>query len=312
MQDRVEYLEHVVDDKSFHAAPSKVQALLKAPPPTNVKELCSLLGMINYYRKFIPNLATLLKPLTNLLQSNSKWVWDSDCISAFEKAKQSLTSAPILAHYDPDLPIHLATDASSHGLGAVISHIFPNGDERPIAYASRTLSPAKCNYSQIKKEALGIIYGVHIFHQYLYGRQFILITDHKPLTTILGPKRGVPTLAATRLQRWAIQLSAYTNGIRFRATDKHANADGLSRLPQIDSKGDEVFLIKQIESLPVTSDQLVSATKQDPVLQQVTDYTQHGWPDTIPDELQPFRRKRDELSVLSLLGNSSSYSCTPS
>ena len=189
--------------------------MLKAPPPTNVKELHSLLGMINYYRKFIPNLATLLKPLTNLLQSNSKWVWSLECVNAFAKVKQSLTSAPILAHYDPDLPIHLATDASSHGIGAVISHIFPNGDERPVAYASRTLSTAECNYSQIEKEALGIIYGVRIFHQYLYGRKFTLITDHKPLTTILGPKRGVPTLAAARLQRWVIQLCAYTYDIQF-------------------------------------------------------------------------------------------------
>ena len=81
LQDQVEYLGHVVDDQGFHAAPSKVQALLKVPPPTNVKELRSLLGMINYYRKFIPNLATLLKPLTNLLQSNSKWVWSLECVS---------------------------------------------------------------------------------------------------------------------------------------------------------------------------------------------------------------------------------------
>ena len=170
-------------------------------------------------------------------------VWNSECMGAFTKAKHSLTSASVLAHYNPDLPLTLATDASAHGLGAVISHniMFPNGDERPIAYASRTLSSTECNYSQIEKEALGIIYGVRIFHEYLYGHNFKLIIDLKPLTTILSPIHGVSTLAAARMQRWALQLSAYTYEIQFRATNQHGNADGLTRLPQPESESEEVY-----------------------------------------------------------------------
>lgn len=139
--------------------------------------------------------------MTVLLQKNSQWNWSTKCQAAFEKAKSQLASSSVLTHFDPQLPILLACDASAYGLGAVISHQMTDGSERPIAYASRTLSKTEINYSQIEKEALGIIFGVQKFRDYLYGRKFVLVTDHKPLVKILGPKTGVPALAAARLQR---------------------------------------------------------------------------------------------------------------
>lgn len=110
----------------------------------------------------------------------------------------------------------MAADASAYGIGAVISHVYPNSEEKPIAFASRTLSPAEVNYAQIEKEALSLVFGIQHFHQYLYGRHFTMVTDHKPLMAILGPKHGIPALAAARLQRWAVQLSAYHYDIEFR------------------------------------------------------------------------------------------------
>lgn len=110
-------------------------------------------------------------------------------------------------HYDPKLLIRLAADASAYGVGAVISHVMPDGCKRPIALTSRTLSSSERNYSQVEKEALALIFGVKRFHIYLYGRRFTLITDHKPLLSILGPKKGIPQLAAARLQRWTYLLS---------------------------------------------------------------------------------------------------------
>ena len=126
-----------------------------------------------------------------------------------EATKKLLLTSDLLTHYDESLPLKLATDASSYGLGAVISHVLPNDEERPIAFSSRSLSKSEQNYSQIDKEALGLVYGVRKFHTYLYGRKFTLVTDHKPLTSILGPKRAVSAVTAARLQRWSLLLSAY-------------------------------------------------------------------------------------------------------
>ena len=200
------------------------------------------------------------------------------------------------------MPIRLAADASAYGVGAVISHVFPDGTERPVAFASRTLTATERNYAQIQKEALSLIYAVQKFHQYLYGRSFVLVTDHKPLTTILGHKAGIPSLAAARLQRWALILSAYSYTIEFRPTKQHANADGLSRLPlgtHRDAALDciNTFMIGQIQAMPVTAEQVQATTRRDPVLSQVFRYVQDGWPATVNDKYKPFYKRKDELSI---------------
>ncbi len=204
---------------------------------------------------------------------------------------------------DPSLPIKMAGDASAYGIGAVISHVYPDGSERPVAFASRTLSSSERNYAQLEKEALSLIFGIKKFHHYLYGRRFTLVTDHKPLLAILGPNKSIPPLAAARLQRWAILLSAYQYDLEFKPTQDHANADGLSRLLLQGNPGEEnpmkpsVFNIRQIETLPVTSTQLQVATKQDPTLSRALHLTQTGWPPQVSDDLKPFWFRRQELTV---------------
>ena len=166
----------------------------------------------------------MLHPLNNLLKKGQKWVWTDACAVAFTKAKEALVSSQVLIHYDPSLPIRLAADASAYGIGAVLSHVLDDGTERPIAYVSKTLSPSEKNYAQIEKEALALVFGVRKFHQYIYGRKFTLVTDHKPLLAILGPKAGIPSVAAARMQRWAFLLSAYQYDIIFKPTAEHCNA----------------------------------------------------------------------------------------
>ena len=176
----------------------------------------------------------------------------------------------------------LAGDTSAYGVRAVILHVMPNGSEHPIAFASHTLPPNECNYSQVEKEALSLIFSVRKFNQYWYGRHFTIVTDHKPLTTILGSKQGIPALAAARMQHWALLLSAYAYNIQFRPTRSHGNADGLSRLPLLESSmpnaSDEVtmFNVAQMQSLPISSSEPEAASRSDPMLSKVLRYMRQG------------------------------------
>lgn len=299
-QPSVEYLGHVIDSEGLHKAPSKVKAIVDAPAPQNVSQLRSYLGLLNYYGRFIPNLSSLLKPLHRLLCQDKAWTWTDQCQNAFAKTKTALLESEALIHFDPTLPIQLACDASPYGVGAVVSHIMPSGEERPIAFASRTLSTAESKYAQIEREALGIVFGVRKFHQYLFGRNFILLTDHRPLTTIFGPHTGIPPLAASRMQRWALLLSGHTYDIKYRKSELHANADGLSRLPLPANHGAsqqaEIFYFRQVENAPITSAQVKRHTRNDPVLSKLLDVVIRGGSDNLP-ELKPYITKRSELSV---------------
>ena len=303
MQSSVDYLGYHVDAQGLHTMPSKLDAITHAPEPQNVTQLRSFLGLLNYYGKFILNLATLIHPLNRLLCKDVRWKWDSECAQAFAEAKQVLTSSKVLVHYDPSLPITLAGDASAYGIGAVISHTMPDGTERPIAFASRTLSPSERHYAQLEKEALSLVFGIKRFHQYLYGRKFTLVTDHKPLLAILGPKQGIPPLAAARLQHWAVLLSVYTYDIQFKSTVAHGNADGLSRLPlpfdtrEGESTESTTYFVSRMECLPVTVAQIQQATRTDPCLSKILQYTHHGWPSIVPEYAKPFSNRRSELTV---------------
>ena len=300
LEESVEYLGHRIDATGLHTTTHKVEAISQAPQPENVQELRSYLGLLHYCGKFLPNLATLLHPLNNLLKTGCKWSWTPKCMQAFEASKKLLVTAPVLAHYDPALPMKMAGDASTYGIGAVISHVLPDGSECPIAFASRTLSASERNYAQVEREALSLMYGTQKLHQYLYGHRFTLVTDHKPLTTILGPKKGIPPLAAARLQRWALQLSAYSYEIEFKPTRQHSNTDGLSRLPlnnQQPPPASCTFSIRQIMALPVTAECVLVATRRDPVLSKVHQFTRDGWPAVISDGYKPYWNRRQELST---------------
>eukprot|EP00731_Ephydatia_muelleri_P001600 Em0001g1600a len=300
----VDFLGHRIDAEGIHPLPSKVEAMVKAPAPRNITELKSFLGMVNYYAKFLPNVSTHLFPLYALLKKEHGWKWDKECQHAFVLIKKMLSSTQVLTPYDPKLPLRLAADASAYGLGAVLSHEWPDGSERPIAFASRTLASAERHYAQLEKEALALIFGIKKFHQYQYGPKFTLVTDHKPLTTILGPKKGIPVVAASRLQRWAMLLAAYTYDIQYRSTHDNGNADGISRLPLQEDRPDvegveaSVLSVEQIEALPVTAAHLRQATRSDPILSKVLHNLKQGyWLDQRSEALSPYANKQHELSI---------------
>ncbi len=173
--------------------------------------------------KFLPNLVTILHPLNQMLESNYQWNWTYQCEEAFSQVKVMIASDSVLTHYDPDLPLQLACDASPVGIGAVLSHVMVDGTERPIAFALRSLSKAEWNYPQIDKEALATVWGVKIFHNYIFGRNFILLTDHEPLTSIFQPSKSLPVVTAARLQRYALFFAGHDYSIRYKNTKLHGN-----------------------------------------------------------------------------------------
>lgn len=304
-KESLEYLGHIIDAQGLHKSPEKVRAIRDAPAPKDVSQLRSFLGLINYYSRFIPNLASVLAPLNALLCKGKQWLWSLECEDAFDKVKTLLLSQSVLTHYDPQLPIRLACDASPYGVGAVISHILPDGLEKPIAFASRTLSKAEQNYAQIEREALGIVFGVRKFYQYLYGRKFTLLTDHRPLTTIFSPTKAIPSMAAARMQRWALLLAAYDYDIQYRVGAHHCNADGLSRLPlqnasQVKQDTVELLQVKHLDSLPVLCSDVCKETRSDSTMSQVMEMVATGRFSQVTDAnnvLAPYVNRKDELTT---------------
>ena len=268
LQNRLEYCGYEIDKSGIHKVSKKIEAINDAKRPSNITELRAFLGLIQYYGRFFQNLGTLLYHLHVLLRNDTPFKWTNKCEEVFKAVKAEMQSDKVLAHYDPKLPIILATDASSYGVGAVISHKYPNGEERPIQFASQSLNNTQQKYSQIDKEAYAIIFGVRKFYQYLYGRKFILYTDHKPLLQIFNPRKCLPTMTATRMQHYALFLQSFDYEIRYKNTKCHSNADAMSRLPinrtsNCNYDEPDVFEILQLETMPVTARDLAKATESE-------------------------------------------------
>ncbi len=303
-QQEVTYLGHSVSAKGVKPLRSKVESLKKNSTPKNVNELVSFLGAVNYYRRYLPNLSTVIAPLEQLRSKDTEWKWTRNEQKAYDDLKDLLCSEKVLMLYDPSLPLKLDTDASSTGLGAVLSHILPDGEERPVEYISRTLSAAERRYSQIDREALAIVWAVKRLHIYLYGREFSLVTDHKALTHIFGTHRTIPEMSASRIVRWAIFLMNYTFKISYRHTKEHCNADMLSRLPRAVRHTEEpdecmeVFAVQMEEAL-LDAKLVAKETKRDPTLSKVLAYILDGWPERLEceGEMKTYWNRKTELSV---------------
>lgn len=314
-KDELSYLGYIINKSGIRKSPEKVKAIVEAPIPTNLNQLQSFLGLVNYYRNFVPGASSMLSPLYELLKKGIKWSWTKKHDKAFNEIKNCLVSERVLAHFDPKATIILTVDAGPTGLGAILSLIDKDGLERPVSFASRTLSAAEKNYSQIQKEATAIIFGVRRYHQFLYARSepFILRTDHKPLVSIFGPNRGIPEVTANRLQRYAIFLAAYNYRIEY-VKSANNSADYLSRatIPTsvvqntnggavtADAREERAAYINFVVegSLPIALEQLCSETKNDATLSKVMKYVQTGWPRKVNDKkIKPYFNCRLQLSI---------------
>ena len=310
LTNEVAYLGFKITDKGILKTREKIEAISNARAPTNITEVRSFLGLVTFYGKFIPNLATIAAPLYTLMRKDVEFEWNAECKLAFNQLKDELCSDRFLTYYDRELPLKVVCDASPVGVGAVLAHVFPDGQEKPIAYASRTLTKSERNYSQLDKESLALIFAVKHFHFYLYGnKRFTLVTDHKPLISLFGEGSKLPTLVAARLQRWALILGAYNYKIEYRKGTENSNADALSRFPIVKPVETvcnldvdcniETTSVLNIESIPftVSSNDVVVKTKADKILSVVHDCILKGidLPQSI--EFLPYQRVFDQLNI---------------
>lgn len=303
-KDSVKYLGHVVTKEGLKKDEEKVKNILKIPQPKNLTEVKAFCGMINYYAKYIPHLSAKLKPLYELTKNTTKFLWTPECNKAFELAKQELISNKILVHYDPDRPLRLTCDASQVGTGAILAHVRSDGSEQPIFFASRVFNKAEKNYSMIHKEALSIYWATQKFYQYLIGRKFELVSDHKPLLALFGEYRSLPQMAAGRLQRWSIFLSGFDYTFKHIKGTQNVNADALSRLPIVEeSKGESEFreldYVHFLENANVIDLNLVRVeTRRDSILGKLFNYIRYGFPNTMEDlKLKAYFNKKEELYI---------------
>ncbi|XP_043264008.1 uncharacterized protein LOC122404149 [Colletes gigas] len=286
-KERLDILGFVIDKDGLHKSETKVKAMIEAPTPVNKKQLDSFLGLITYYARFLPNRAEKLKPLYECAK-NGEYKWTKECEQAFKWVKSEIVSPRVLAHFDPKEDIILSCDASAYGLGAILSHRYRDGTERPIAFASKIIPEKERSRAIIDKEASAIVYGFKKFYNYIYGKEITLRTDHKPLVFIFGPKQEIPLTTASRLQRWAYFLSRFSYKMEYVKSEKNVF-------------GNEFTTINYVEEAldTVNAAEIVKETKRDQVLSKIVRYVNGSWPsmNDMNEIEKKYYTKRDEYSV---------------
>ena len=298
---KLKYLGHTLTSDGLRPDESKIQAILEMQTPKCKKDLQRFLGCVNYEAKFIQNLADITAPLRELLKDSNAWSWDEPQARAFEKLKKLLTEAPLLQYYDITKPVTLQCDSSKDGVGAVLKH------EKPIAYASKSLTESQKRYAQIEKELYAVVFGCEHFHQFVYGRHITIHTDHKPLVSIV--KKPLAS-APARLQRLLLRLQRYDVEVVYVPGKLLYTADMLSRA-YVDNTQDteldeemELHVNMVISSLPVSDKKLKEIreeTAEDDELQAVKQMCMSGWPEekeVLPALVRPYWNMRDEICVL--------------
>lgn len=224
---KFDFLGFIISEAGISANPRKIDTIQNFPVPRNVKQVQSFLGILNYYRRFVRNFAKIAKPLTTLCKQDYPFIWTDNTQKAFEELKTTLITDVVLKFPNFEEIFYVTTDASDVAIGAVLSQgDLPN--DRPICFFSRTLNDCQKRYSTIQKELLAIVEAIKAFRVYLYGRFFVLITDHKPLCYLFNMKD-----CGSRLFRQRLELMDYNFKILHRAGTQNTVADALSRIEPI-------------------------------------------------------------------------------
>ena len=294
----VPFVGHVLTTDGVKCDKSKISAITTMNTPKDKTELRRFFGMCNYVSKFIPGYSEKTAIIRELLRDDTEWFWDKQHDCAFNELKKCISSPPVLAYYNPKLPVTISADASQNGLGCVCLQ-----EGKPIAYASRSLTETEKRYAQIEKELLALLYACTKFDQYIFGRHVNAETDHQPLVTIM--KKTIHN-ATPRIQKMILKLQRYNISLVYKRGKDLLIADALSRAYQNDNESDSSNLdeydIMHVEVLSNTRlEELKTATQNDHTSTVLKTVIMRGWPrsyNDVPKEAQPYYSFRDELTVV--------------
>jgi len=235
-KDKLKYLGHIISKEGILPNEDKIKAIRDFPTPENVSDIQSFLGLVGYYRRFIPNCSDYSKSMSNLLKKGVEFIWNDECQKSFEYFKEVLTSDTVLMHPDPNKRFYLATDASDYCGGGVLMQKDDDGYFRPIWYVSKSFTAAQRNYFTTEKELLALLICIEACRCLLYGKAFTVYTDHLALKWFYNFKEP-----NQRLVRWSHKLRDYDIDVVHRPGKKHQAADCLSR-----SRKGQVDRIKEV------------------------------------------------------------------
>ena len=227
-KDHMTFVGYMVSQSGIGMDPAKVSAILDWPVPKSVKDVQSFLGFANFYRKFISHYSTLTSPLSSLTRKAVKFTWSEQAGAAFQQLQRAFTSAPVLRHFQPELPLTIEADASDFAIGCILSQTTPQGDLHPVCYYSRKFSAAELNYPIYDKELLAVVEGFKHWRVYVEGAQHAVqvYTDHKNLEYFSEART-----TSRRHARWAATMAAYDYKITYRKGAANGKPDALSRRP---------------------------------------------------------------------------------
>lgn len=303
-KEKIDFLGHVISKEGVFASNAKIEAVVSAKHPQNVKELQTFIGLITYLHRFVPKLSEKLSPLFALLVKDKQFVWGSDQQKSFEAIKAEISKGKFLAHFDQQKDLFLCTDASDLGIAGVLCHEFEK-NLMPIVFKSRTLTDAERKYPILHRELLAVCYSAEKFYKYIYGRRVILYTDHQPLVPILKSGLTLPT-TSTRVQRYLLRLNPYDLVPIFLPGKLNVLADFPSRFPLGDAQSDEdraeecgVLSVNcVVDAQVVDLGRLKVATEKDPVFVKLVKAILCGFPEKLCPDLRQFSAVKNQLEFM--------------
>nr|XP_002730526.1 PREDICTED: uncharacterized protein K02A2.6-like [Saccoglossus kowalevskii] len=299
----IQFYGHTFSSAGIMADDKKVTAIINVRAPEDATAVRSFLGMAQYIARFVPDFATIATPLRILTHKDTKWEWGPEQQGSFEKLKSLLASHKVMKYFDPRLKTELLVDASPTGLGAVLTQVNETRDTcNIIAYASHALTDTESRYSQTEREALAVIWACEHFHIYVFGSEFKVITDHKPLEGMFNKSNSKLT---ARLERLSLRLQPYQVVLEYQPGESNP-ADYMSRHPdQVNHCKDHVsridtyinFIIENAIPPAMTMAEIKQATSEDEILQKIMEVINtQKWYDLHHDVVQ-YKAVKDELST---------------